>query len=138
MTGRIIASLWFVVGGIITWFVLTVLRGFASSQAGMSAGAVSGPPSVDALIPWLACLYFVVSAAGVVVCRKREALRVVAAVAHLFLLSAFFALCAEGLGKGSEKFFTGLLLLSVLTAVFCSPWLAVWGFILFRRNEVAS
>ena len=136
MTGRIIASLAFVVGCVVTWLGLAVLSRFATSQAGMSASAVSGPPSVDALIPWLACLYFFVSAVGVAVCRKREALRVVAVVAHLFLLAAFLALCSEGLGKGSQKFFTGLLLLSVLTAVFFSPWFAVWSFILTRRNDV--
>jgi hypothetical protein len=137
MTGRIIASLAFVAGGVVTWFILAALHAFGASQAGLSASAVSGPPSIEALIPWLACSYFLVSAVGVVACRKRESLRVVALLAHLLLLAAFLAVCSEGLGKGSEKFLTGLLLMLVITVVFFSPWLAVWGFLLFRRNDAA-
>ena len=121
MIGRIIKSLAFVAGGVVTWFVTALIDSIDGSSA---------------LIMWLACSYFVVSAVGVVACLKREALRVVALVAHLLLLAAFLVLCSKGLGNGSEKFFTSLMLLSLVTVVFFSPWFVVWFFILSRRNGV--
>jgi hypothetical protein len=132
--GRIVALIAFVAGGVLTWFVIAALRGFGASQAGMSASAVSSPPSIDALIPWLACSYFMVSALGVVVCQRREALKAAALVAHIFLFAAFLAICSEGIGKGAEKFLTGVLLLGVITLLFFCPWFVVWGVLLFRRN----
>jgi hypothetical protein len=132
MTGRIIASLAFIIGGVITWFVLAGLHGFASSQAGMSAGLLSGPSFIDALIPCFACSYFLVSALGIVVYRRRKALRAVALVAHLFLLAAFLGICFEGLGNGVEKFLTGVLQTSVIAGIFFSPWFAIWAFLLLR------
>lgn len=134
MIGRIIASITFVAGGVGAWFVMAILRGFAASQAGMSAVAISGPSLVEVIIPYLVCFYFLVSAIGIVVCRKRESLRGAALFAHLLLLVVFFAMCSEGIGKGSENFMAGVLLLSVITLLFFSPWLIVWSVFLFRRG----
>jgi hypothetical protein len=137
MIGRIMAALAFVAGGIFTWVVLAGLQGFGSAQAGMGDGAGSGRSSGEGMIPYMATLYFIMSAVGVVACRKRDSLFVVAGVAHSFLLLAFLALCSEGLGSGSGNILPGLVLVFVLTLVFFSPWLLIWAYFLFRRKEAA-
>jgi hypothetical protein len=137
MTGRIIASLAFAAGGVGTWFVMAAVRSFGTSLAAMSASAVSRPPPIDVLLPWLASSYFMVSAIGIVVCRQRQALRVMALLAHLLLLATFLAICSEGIGQRAEEFIGGVLLLGVITLLFFSPWLIVWSVFLFRCNEVA-
>jgi len=138
MIGRIIVAIAFIVGGAVTCFVLAVLKGFAASQAGMSAGPVPASPAVDALIPWLAGSYFVVSAIGILLCQSRTALRVAALVAHSLLLIAFLSICAEGLGGYTERFLTGLLTLSFITVLFFSPWLIIWAVFLFRDGGPAE
>ena len=82
MVGRIIAAIAFLAGGAVTCVALAILKGFGASQAGMSAGTIPAPGAAGVLIPWLAGSYFVVSAIGVLLCRGREALRVVALIAH--------------------------------------------------------
>lgn len=134
MIGRILASLAFVAGGIGTGILFAALSIYASSQIGMSAGVIPKRSVVDSLIPWFACSYFLVSAVGVVVWRKHEALRIVAVIAHLLLLAAFLALCSTGMDKGIGKFLSGLAVLSGYTVVFFSPWAAVWAFILSRAE----
>jgi len=137
MTGRVIASLAFIAGGIATWFVLKALLAFGASQAEMSASAGSASSSVDAVILGLVGSYFAASAIGVVVCRKKEALRVVALVAHLFLMAGFFAICSTGIGKGAEKFLTGVLIIVVVALVYFLPWFIVWSALLFGRKRDA-
>ncbi len=120
MESRIIGFLAFTAGGVVAWFVTAL------------AAAIDGS---SGLLTWLACSYFAVSAVGVVAYRKREALRIVAVVAHLLLLAAFLVFCSSGLG--SEKFFTGVMLGSLLTVVFFSPWFVVWFLIFPKRNDLA-
>lgn len=136
MIWRILASFAFVVGGVLMWFVLAGLRGFATMQAGMSAVSVAGPPSSEALIPWFVCSYFAVSAVGVLVFKRRSGLMSVAAVAHLMALVAFCLLCSEG-SQDSRKFIGEALILGLLTLLVFSPWLCIWCSLLFagRRDD---
>ena len=138
MIWRILASVAFLAGGTLCWFVLGCLHGLGASQAAMSAGPNPGPPSSDALIPLFACSYFGVSAVGVVLAKTKEALRAVALCAHVLLLIGLGILCSEGGGKGAGDFFGGLLIVGVLTAVAFSRWLAIWFSLLFKINEVAE
>jgi hypothetical protein len=138
MIWRILASVAFLAGGALCWFVLGCLHGLGASQAAMSAGTNPGPPSSDALIPVFACSYFAVSAVGVLLAKTRDALRSVALCAHALVLIALCILCSEGGGKGSGDFFGGLLIVGVLSALALSPWLAIWFALLFRANEVAE
>ncbi|HTH46261.1 MAG TPA: hypothetical protein VMB21_01995 [Candidatus Limnocylindria bacterium] len=135
MIGRIIAALAFLAGGIFTWIVLTGLQGFGAAQAGMGDGSGAGRSSGDGLLPYLASLYFIVSAVGVILCRKREDLRATAAVAHTFLVITLLVICSEALGNANANVFTGLLFLLVLSAIFFSPWLLLWAYFLFRRQD---
>ena len=138
MIGRVIAAIAFIAGGALTCFVLAILKGFGASQAAMSAGPVPAPPAMEALIPWLAGSYFMVSAIGILLCQSRAALRVAALVAHLLLLITFLSICAGGLGGDSEKFLTGLLTLSLITVMFFSPWFIIWAVFLFREGRPAQ
>jgi hypothetical protein len=138
MIPRILASVWFLVGGTLCWFALGCLRGFGASQAAMSAGRNADPASADGLVSLLACSYFAVSAMGVLLAKSKETLRNVALCTHALLLVAFCILCSGGGGKGAGDFFAGLLIIGVLATVALSPWLAIWFVLLFKIDGPAE
>lgn len=121
-----------------TFFVLAIAKGFGASQAAMSAGPVPAARAAEALIPWLAGSYFVVSAIGILVCRGRGALRVAAVVAHSLLLIMFLSICTGGAGGPSEKFVAGLLTLSLITVLWFSPGFIIWSLFLFKQGRPAQ
>jgi hypothetical protein len=131
---RTFASIGFLLGGVFSVVVLLAASSFGHSMAGMSAGSVSRP-SVDSLIPWIAGAYFAVSAASVLLARKRAGLKFGAILSHLVLLVLFLALCSEGRDDDSGKFWSGILVLGIITLVFFSPWFALWGWILSKQND---
>lgn len=139
MIGRILASFTFLVGGVVIWFVLAGLHGFAVSQSGMSAGPVSGPPSTDAMIPWFICSYFAISASGVPFAKNRGALAVVAAFAYLMLLIACILLCSEASGHEASQFFEGVIVVALLALIVFAPWHILWWCLLFvKRHDNAD
>jgi hypothetical protein len=138
MIGRIIAAMAFLAGGAVTFFVIAVLSGFGASQAAMSAGPVPAKSGAEALIPWLAGSYFVVSAIGILLCRRRGPLRVAALVAHSLLLITFLSICAGAGGSDSEHFWAGFLMLSVTTVLYFSPWFIIWAVFLLKAGSPAQ
>ena len=138
MVGRIIAAIAFLAGGAVTCVALAILKGFGASQAGMSAGPIPAPGAAGVLIPWLAGSYFVVSAIGVLLCRGREALRVVALIAHSLLLLMFLSICAGCAGGPSEKFLAGFVTLSLITLLWFSPGFIIWSVFLFIEGSAAQ
>ena len=136
MTKRIFASLAFLAGGVVFWWVLSNLLAFSASMAGMSSGINHGPaPFIDALIPWLVLAYFLISGIGLFAYRKERDLRAVGLTVHLLLLIAFLGICSEGLDQGVAKFLQETLVLGALT-VFCfSPWFVIWYAFLFMRSD---
>jgi threonine/homoserine/homoserine lactone efflux protein len=133
---RIFASIAFLFGGAVSVFILLAVSSFGHSQAGMSAVSVSRP-SVDSLIPWIAGAYFVVSAVSALLARNRIALKFGAVLSHLVLLGFYLSICSEVWDDDSGKFWSGVVMLAVITLVFFSPWFALWGWMLAKRNDTA-
>jgi hypothetical protein len=138
MIGRIIAAMAFLAGAALTCSVLAFLKGFGASQAGMSAGHVPAPSAAQALIPWLAGSYFVVSAFAMLLCRGRRPLRVAALVAYSLLAITLLSLCT-GIGEAdSEKLFTGLLTLLLIAVLYFLPGHIIWAVFLLREGTPAQ
>lgn len=135
MRWRVLAFTAFVIGGIVTLAVFWVLGTLGHMEAGMSAGAVPATPFVDALIPWFAISYFVVSAIGILIARKRDTIRLVAVLAHLMLLVTFCLFCLEASRGTESEFYLNVVKLAVIIAVFFSPWFAIWCWLLFRHGK---
>jgi hypothetical protein len=125
VVARILTSLWFLAGGVGFWFLLALLHGFAESQAGMSAGAFSGPPSSEAMIPWLVCLYFAIGAVAPVAFKNKSALKGLALAAHAVLLIAVLILCSEASGIGQA------LLVTLIAVAAFFPWWITWCVLIF-------
>jgi len=122
MTKRIIASIAFLGGGMVAWIVFSFAHEIV--QSGMlRVGPGPVIPSVDALIPWFACSYFVLSAIGVLVARKRIHIWLAAVFSHLMLLITFCLWCLDAGG------------FDIIIIVFYTPWILVWGWILLARND---
>lgn len=135
MFQRLLVSVAFVIGGIITLAVLWALRALGHMESGMSAGPIAGSPIVDALIPWFAVSYFVVSAVGILISKKRSAVRFTAVLAHSMLLITFCLLCLEASNGDIAGLFLTIVKLLIPTVIFFSPWLAIWYWILLIRSD---
>ena len=135
MRWRVPAFIAFVIGGIVTLTVFRVLGTLGHMEAGMSAGAVQGAAFTDTLIPWIAVSYFAVSAIGILIARKRNTMRLTAALAHLMLLVTFCLFCLEASRGDEGEFLLNVVKLAVITAVFFSPWIAIWCWLLFRHGK---
>jgi hypothetical protein len=104
-------------------------------QAGMSASSVTGTPSRDTMILWLTCSYFVISAIGVCVTRRKSILRTWCKLVHFVLLAAFCLLCSEAGNHDIGTFVEGLFVVSIGGAICFSPWFAIWKIILINAKE---
>jgi hypothetical protein len=138
MFKRALAACSFLAGGLITWFVIATLKALGASQAGMSAGPVSGSPGSDAAIPWLFCSYFLVSAVSAIATTKKQTLWVLWAFAHALLAIALCVLASEAASDSKEELVPAILTLALITGVFFSPWLALWGWLLSKAHPVAN
>jgi len=138
MIGRILASVAFLAGGVLMWFILAGLHGYAASQAGMSAGPVSGPPSADGMIPWLVCSYFAISGIGVPLTKNRGALMIVAAFAYMMLFVASCMLCSEASGYDTGMFIGAIIVVGLLALIVFSPWHLIWCRLLFMKRRDAA
>jgi hypothetical protein len=136
MFKRVVASCLFVAGGLATLVVLLLLQGFATSQAGMSAGTVSGARGSDAAVLLLFFSYFVVSAVSAVATSKKQALWILWGIAHALVAIGFFVLCSEASDWDREKLIRAVVTLALIIGVFLLPWLAVWGWLL--RNAITA
>jgi hypothetical protein len=138
MKGRIIASIAFLVGGALTWYLLSFLQAFAHAEAGMSAGPIPAPSSADALIPWFLCAYFVVSAVSVLVAQKQVNLWLAAVLSHSTLVIAYYLICSEAAEQGQGGLHSAALRTGSIMAIFYSPWISIWvGLILGARKITA-
>jgi hypothetical protein len=135
MARRILSCIAFLIGGIITFAVLSVFSALGHMEAGMSAVSIAGTPKRETFILWLACSYFVVSAVGVCVTERKSALRAICLIAHTALFIAFCLLCSEGLGHDVGTFFGGLLTLCIGMTIFFFPWFVIWGLILTKAKD---
>ena len=138
MFKRAVASCLFVAGGLVTGAVLLLLQGFAASQAGMSAGTVSGARGSDAAVLFLFCSYFVVSAVSALAAKKKQTLWILWGIAHALVAIGFFALCSEASDWDREKLIQAVVTLAVIIGVLLLPWLAVWGWLLRNASPAAS
>ena len=134
MIVRIIACVWFLLGGIATVFILIALGAFGSSMAAMSASATTSQTSSELmlLVAALASVYFLVSAVASLVANSRETLITWAWVAHLALLAPI-PLVVFGAKSGGAL--AGLAVLFVLSAVYLSPWIAMWMILLMKPDK---
>jgi hypothetical protein len=135
MKGHFLATLAFLTGGYLTWSILARLHGFAAAQAAMSTVAVSGPPSVDTMIPWFICSYFGISGFGLLFAKNRGGLAIVATLAYLMLFIAYCMLCYEASGYDVGQFIAGILLVGILALIVLSPWHIIWYCLLFMNKR---
>src|SRR5436190_24271160 len=115
MIRRILASLFFLAGGYGVWFLFKFLNWKTSMYAGMSSGPVPEAPASESFLPLLMCSYFGVSAAAILLIRRRTALRKAAIIAHLPLLLSFCVFVSEALDRGIGTF----LVVTVLSGLGC-------------------
>ena len=135
MFRRIIASCLFLVGGLLTWFAIEILHELAASQAGMSAGPVSGFLNREKLVMWLLCLYFLSSAFSAVLLNKKADLIGTAILAHLLLIVAFCILCSEDSDEDIGKFFAEALTMAVIMTTYFLPWMILWKSIVKKSDS---
>lgn len=135
MARRVIASSLFTAGGAVTWFIITVMKAYAFSQAAMSAGPVSGKDASDAAVLWLACAYFLISAVSAAAMTNKKALWILWCLAHTLVIIAFAVLVSEASDWERDKFISAFLTLALIFAVFFSPWLAIWAWVLRKANS---
>lgn len=137
MIWRVIASVAFLCGGVLTWGILTILKGFGASQAGMSAGAGHGPPDRDILFILLLCSYFVVSGVAAAFCSRRQALLIAAGLAYSMLLASFLGVCVHiGAGEG-DRMLAGVLTFAVIGLAYFTPWTIIWLLLLSKCERVS-
>ena len=121
--------------------VVKFMAAFGKSQAGMSAVPVQGSGTdtfLEAVFLVLLCSYFLVSAVGALVLRKRSPLWIAAGAAHSLLLIAFLVICISGLGQSKSfgDFLGGALIVLLLGAVALVPWLGAWALTLAKAENV--
>jgi hypothetical protein len=127
----------FVVGGLITLFILLALHGLAQSQAGMSDGAGRMSQSGDSVSIIFICGYFGVSALGISGSKSKLKLWFSTALAHSLLLVAY-ALMFVSLKRGDPdgfKWHDQVKILALVMAVYFSPWVFAWVLILMGNTE---
>jgi hypothetical protein len=134
MFKRVIASFLFLAGGSMTWVVLTVLQGFAASQAAMSAGPISGSRASDAAVLWLLCCYFVISAISAIMTCKKRVLWVLWVFTHALVVVALCILCSGAFGWDTAKLIPAILMVVVIAGILLSPWLTIWGWLLKKAS----
>ena len=126
MIWRLIASIAFLGGGVVTWRVLTVLKGFGASQAAMSAAASHGPPDRDFLFTCLVCSYFVISAFASAFCIRKQALRIAAALAYFMLLATFVGVCVNVATGEVNRMLAGAVSFAAIGLIYFAPWTIIW------------
>lgn len=135
MFKRIVAACLFLAGGLVTWVLLSLLQGYAASQAAMSAGPISGARGTDTLVLWLLCAYFLISAVSAVATTNRHALWALCSFAHALIAIAFCFLCSEMSSWDAAKLIPAILTLLVITGVFLLPWLAIWCWVFEKARK---
>ena len=107
-------------------------------QAGMSPAATAESSGSELAIPWTVCSYFVLSALGILVIRKRTALRKTAVIAHLLLLIGFCLVVSTIHRQSIGGFLARIVVLGLIGVILCSPWFAVWYALLFFKHTSRS
>jgi hypothetical protein len=136
MFKRAIFSKAFVIGGIITLFVLLLLHSFGQAEAGISASSVSPESPSDSVIISMLCGYFFISAFGLVVSKAKSALWFWAVLAHALLVIVYVVIFASTKTNDSDgyKWPTEVFQLAMVMAVYFLPWLILWAVVLLSKN----
>lgn len=123
----------FLLGGAVYVSALLAISRWTEGMVALSAGAVHRS-SLDALVPWIVALYFVTSAASVLLAYKRASLKLGALLSHMFLLVLFSGLLLpfgkERWNEHLDKVVTMILAILVLF----SPWFVLWGAVLAKAK----
>ncbi|HEU6448912.1 MAG TPA: hypothetical protein VFV23_10795 [Verrucomicrobiae bacterium] len=129
MLNRLGNSIFFCIGGFVTWFLLRLLQDLGAAQAGMSdAGSGSGVPIRGTISLWLFCSYFFVGAVSVILTNDKSILLAVFFMAHILLLVAYCLVCSIGFDDG--EFLKTAFIFALIITVFYSPWLILWKSVL--------
>jgi hypothetical protein len=120
MIWRVLASVTFLGGGVLTWFILTVVKGYGSSQAAMS-NAGHGPPDRDGLFMLFFCSYFAISAAAVPFCRQRRTLWAAAALAYSVVFLTFLGVCVHVGADELGRMLAGVVTFAVIILIYFAP-----------------
>jgi hypothetical protein len=139
MLRRVLVSVAYLIGGFVTLFLLLALRGFAQSQAAMSAASISASGVSDALTMYLIPAYFFVSAVGILISRSRFALCLWATAANGLLLTAYgiaFVATKQN-DSGGHKWTGDVVGLALIMFVYFLPWSIGWAILLLgeARND---
>jgi hypothetical protein len=134
MIWRLIASVAFVGGGVLTWVVLAVVKAYGSSQAAMSDGAGHGGPDRDALFMVFFCSYFVISAVAVPFCKQKRTLWAAAALAYSVVFLTFLGVCVHIGADEISRMLAGAATFAVIILIYLAPWTFLW-FLLFSKCE---
>lgn len=134
MFKRTVGACLFVLGGLVTWYVVALLKALGG-MSGMSAVAVSGRRYPDSVVLWLLFGYFLVSAVTAVATGKRRALRIVCGCVHAMLLGAFCIFCAEMYGDRSQQLASAVPRVFITFAAFFLPWTLVWAWLLADTSQ---
>lgn len=127
----------FAIGGTFTLLILLVLRGFAQSQASMSAAPFSASGQSDSAIVYLIPGYFLVSAIGVLVSKGKPALYLWATLAHALLIVAYLVafISAKRNNPDATKWPDEVIVLAAIMVAYFLPWLIGWGIVLLSEKQ---
>jgi hypothetical protein len=136
MIKRILISIAFVMGGLFTWVLVTIMAGYAKALAGMSDGTAGGGESESRLyVSYLFYSYFAFSAISVLLCRRRAALANLGIVAHGILVVFVLLWLSKSPPDNAKSLLSGLIRAVLVGTVYLTPWIFLWRMALRNVND---